>query len=346
MILFILEFHGTIALREIIDILRRKPLINSTSLLFRDAFKLSLDLFKIMIPIIIAVKILQDLDLIRYLAIPLSPVMQFVGLPDELGLVWATAILNNPYGAMIVLLTLLPDISISTAQATVLCTMMLVAHTLPIELKIAQISGPRLMFQAFSRLASAILFGWLLMRFYSILDLLQDPADILLRHDPGNILHPQPLYSWALGELQNLLTIFLIILGLFMLMKVLKKIKIIDFLNRMLQPFLKFMGIGPKASAIAMIGLTMGISFGGGLIIHEARSGQIDKKDVFFSLTLMGLSHSLIEDTLLMVMIGGQLSGILFARLILSILMVTILVKISVYLPDTFCDRFLWGNPR
>jgi hypothetical protein len=34
--------------------------------LFRDALKLSLDLFKIMVPVIIVVKILKELDLIKY----------------------------------------------------------------------------------------------------------------------------------------------------------------------------------------------------------------------------------------------------------------------------------------
>jgi spore maturation protein SpmB len=319
-----------------------RPLIRIS----HDALKVSLNLFKIMVPILIAVKILQELDLIGYIAIPLTPIMKFVGLPGEMGLVWATAILNNLYGAVVVLLSLIKDTPISTAQATVLCTMMLVAHTLPIELKIAQASGPRLLFQALSRLGSAVVFGWFLHVFYTGLGLLQGPASILITQDAADISHRETLYSWVLGVIQNLLYIFLIILGLFFFMQALKKLKIIDVINRSLGPFLKIMGIGPKASAIAMIGLTLGVSFGGGLIIHEARSGQIDKKDVFFSITLMGLSHSLIEDTLLMIMIGGHLSGILCARLLLSTSIVALIVKVSTYLPADFCDRFLWGDPK
>ena len=41
---------------------------------------------------------------------------------------------------------------VTTAQATVLATMMLIAHTLPVELRIAQKSGPRLLFQGISLL--------------------------------------------------------------------------------------------------------------------------------------------------------------------------------------------------
>ncbi|MCP4664970.1 MAG: hypothetical protein GY849_01285 [Deltaproteobacteria bacterium] len=314
--------------------------------LFRDALKLSLDLFKIMVPVIIVVKILKELDLITYLAIPLSPLMKAVGLPAEMGLVWATAMLNNLYGAMVVLLSLVKDVPISTAQVTVLCAMMLVAHALPIELKIAQLSGPRLMFQAFCRLGSALLLGWMLHIFYSRLGLLQQPVDIIFRPDDKILSHKESLASWAAGEAQNLLFIFFIILGLFLLMRILKKLRIIDAMNRMLSPVLKLMGIGPKASAITVIGLTLGISYGGGLIIHEARSGRAHKKDVFYSLTLMGLSHALIEDTLLMVMLGGRLSGVLWARLAFSLLAVTLLVQISARLPAGFCDRFLWGPPK
>jgi hypothetical protein len=319
---------------------------NALMRLFRDALKVSFDLFKIMVPVIIVVKILQELDLIRYLAIPLGPVMNVVGLPGEMGLVWATAMLSNIYSSIIVLLSLVKDVPITTAQATILGTMILVAHNLPIELKIAQKSGSRLIFQAISRLGSAFLLGWFLKIVYSWLNLLQQPANILLTPKPENALNNESLTSWATGEVQKLFFIFLIIIGLFFLLRMLEKLKIVDVINKILRPILKLMGIGPKASAITVIGNTMGIAYGGGLIIHEARSGHIDKKDVFYSLTLMGLSHGLIEDTLLMVMIGGHLSGLLCARVGYSILVVTLLVKVTKRLPTAFCDKFLWGEPK
>ncbi len=322
------------------------PSSHALILLFRDALKLAFDLFKIIVPVVIAVKILQELGLIEYLAIPLSPFMRLVGLPAEMGLVWATAILNNLYGAVVVLLSLVKDTPINTAQATVLCTMMLVAHNLLIELKIAQTSGPRLIFQTLSRLVLALILGWLLHLFYSCSGLLQQPINILLKPDFENLAQKESWISWVTGQAQNLLSIFFIILGLFLLMHVLKKLKIIDAMNRLLRPVLKIMGIGPKASAVTVIGLTLGIAYGGGLIIHEARTGNIPKKDVFYSLTFMGLCHALIEDTLLMFMVGGHLSGLLFARIAFSLAAVTFIVKTSALLPESFGDKFLWGDPR
>lgn len=50
-----------------------------------DAVHVSFDFFKVLIPISIAMKILAELDWIRYLALPLEPVMQLTGLPARSG---------------------------------------------------------------------------------------------------------------------------------------------------------------------------------------------------------------------------------------------------------------------
>ena len=55
------------------------------SVLWRSG-RISLELYKIMVPIIIVVKVLQELGLIVWLARPLAPVMHVVGLPGEMGL--------------------------------------------------------------------------------------------------------------------------------------------------------------------------------------------------------------------------------------------------------------------
>ena len=125
-------------------------------------------------------------------------------------------------------------------------------------------------------------------------------------------------------------------------MRILYAIKVIDLMNKILRPVLKLIGIGPKASAITVIGLTMGLSYGGGLIINEARTGTIGKEDIFYSLTLMGLCHSLIEDTLLMLLIGSNFNGIFWSRLIFAIVAMAGIVQIVRRLPKRFQNTYLW----
>lgn len=312
--------------------------------IFKKAVNVSFGLFKIMIPIVIAVKILQEMNLISYLATPLSPIMKLVGLPSEMGLVWATALINNIYSGLIVFLSLAKDSPLSAAQATILGTMVLVAHALPVELRVVQSSGPRLIFQAIIRFSGALMIGMILNFVYGHFGLLQGPAKILLTPESSAV--DKTLLMWAFGEIKNLFSIFCIITALLTLMRVLAKLRILAAADFLLRPLLKLMGIGPKASALTVVGLTMGLSYGGGLIIHETKSGQIDKKDVFYSLTLMGLCHSLIEDTFLLLMIGGHVSGLFWGRLIFSIVIVALLVQITKILPQKFCDTYLWSLPK
>lgn len=318
-----------------------RALASATADTIGQGARTSLELFKVMIPVIIAVKVLHELDLISLFASPLGPVMELVGLPAEMGLVWATALLNNIYTGMIVFLPLNAAAPLTTAQATVLGTMVLVAHALPVELSIARKSGPRLLFQAASRIGGALLLGWMLHTLYAQTGSLGEPARVLLT--PQQQTDPS-LLGWALGEARNLFSIFLIVTTLMGCMKLLDAIGAIRLMNRLLRPVMRLIGIGPKASAITVVGLGLGLSYGGGLIIGGAKSGEIDRKDVFYSLTLMGLTHSVIEDTLLMLTLGGDLSGILWGRLAYTLVFVALLVKVAARLPVSFGDAYLWGK--
>ena len=86
----------------------------------------------------------------------------------------------------------------------------------------------------------------------------------------------------------------------------------------MLRPLLKLVGIGKEAITITLVGITLGIAFGGGLLIKKAHAGRLSKKDVFTSLILLGFCHSLIEDTLLVILLGAHLSGVLWFRLVFA----------------------------
>lgn len=294
-------------------------------------------LFKIMIPVMIAMKILQELGLIMVVGRLMAPVMELFGLPGPMGLVWATALLTNLYAAAVVLVTLIPESPMTSAQITILATMMLIAHGLPVELSIARRSGARVRTQLIVRVGSAMLCGWLLYLGYAWLNLgtgLVQPSWIPDAPAPG-------WTSWAMREIRNLAGIAVIILLMLMLLDILKRLGITDLMIRLLSPVLKSMGIGREAGAITIVGVTLGLSYGGGLIIHEARSGRIPAKDIFLALTFMGLCHSLIEDTLLMILLGADVSGVLWARMGFSLVFLWILSWTVARLPDPVVNALL-----
>lgn len=304
--------------------------------IIKETGKTSWILFKIMIPISIAVKIIQELNLLPYLGKALAPLMNIVGLPGETGLIWATAMIVNIYGGIITYLSLASNLSLSSAQLTVLLTMVLVAHTFPIELQIARKAGIKLIVMFLIRFVMAMVLGFLIFHVYKALDIFQDTAPIpqLIPTKDTTILH------WALGELQNYGTILVFIFSLLLILELLRITHAIDFINRMLYPVLKVLGIGKEVVPIAVVGLTLGISYGGAIIIKEANEGKASRRDVFYALTLMGLCHSMIEDTLLMIAMGGKISGVLFARILFALFISWTIVQLTKNFSDEKFKRW------
>ena len=303
---------------------------------FVNACKTSFTLFKIIIPVSIIVKILSELGLIEVLGNGLSPVMGLVGLPGDFGIVWATTMLTNIYGGMIAFFHLSLTNIYSVAQVTVLATMMLIAHTLPVEVRIAQKAGVRAWFTILLRVGCAFIIGVLLSLIFTKFNLLQNKNNVIWQ--PG-ITDPT-LIQWIIDQLRNYAMIFLIILGLMSLIYILKKTGTMQKLNNLMEPGLHILGMSKNAAPVTIIGMTLGLSYGGGLIIQEAKEKMLSKKDAFLSLCLMGLSHSLIEDTLLMVAIGANLIGILGARIIFTIIIMFILIKFIKHISKKSFERF------
>ena len=93
--------------------------------LVKETWSVSFTLFKLMVPILVVVKVLEECGAFPYIDLLFQPLMALVGLPDAMGLVWTTTLLTNMYGGMIVFFQLAAQESMSVAQVTVLSTLML-----------------------------------------------------------------------------------------------------------------------------------------------------------------------------------------------------------------------------
>ena len=283
---------------------------------FGDAWRVAFNLYKVMIPIIIGVKILVEFDLVSYVALPLKPLMSLTGLPADLGLVWAFAIIVNIYASLLVMASILPSLpELSVAQTTTFAVMVLFAHGLILESRIAQQCGVSFGVQFCIRLGGALLCGMLMHLLYSSTGTLQQPANFLL---PSVGTDPT-LLAWMRSEVLNLFYIFWIVLGLMILQRLLVYSKTDLLLGLLFSPLFKLFGLSPKAATCIVVGFSMGLLYGSGIIIRESQAGTLSRKDVFCAITLIGLAHALIEDTLLMLLIDGHISGVLGLRVIFAL---------------------------
>lgn len=307
---------------------------------FKDALRASRDLYLVMIPVIVAVKVLQELDLVRTIALPLKPLMALVGLPADVGLAWAAALLNGVYSGLIVLMQLAQDRPepLTVAQVTTLTTLIVFAHALPVEAGIAHRCGARFLGQCAIRIGAALIFGVVYHGITQSLGLYQEAAAIPLPAtdaDPG-------LVAWALHEAQNLVSISCVIFVLMLGMKILRHSGALGLITRAMEPVMRLIGIGPEAATITVVGMTLGLSYGSGVIIDDVRKGVLAPRDVFFALSLMGVCHSLIEDTLLMLLVGAELSGLVGLRMIVALAVIATLVRVVRRIPEGVATRFLW----
>ena len=306
---------------------------------WKDSLEISFELFKVMIPVVILVKILQELGAIAVLGEWLTPLMQFLGLPGYTGLVWATALFTNFYAAVLVYINLMGDVeTLSIAQVTVLTSMMLFAHSLPVELRIVQKTGPRIWSIGLLRVGSAIVYGYILHLVQSAMSWNQQPAQLVWEPSP---IEPG-IINWVLSEIENFFWIFVILVGLVALMKILDESGTTKFLQTLLEPILRVLSISKQATNLTVIGITLGLAYGGGLILKEARSGLLSTKDIYFSLALMSIFHSAIEDTLLMLLLGADWVGILVCRFLFSFFVLWLLVKIVGHWSEARFNFWFW----
>ena len=308
------------------------PLLHALRLACGDAWRVVFNLYKVMIPVIIGVKILVEFDLVGYVALPLKPLMGLVGLPADLGLVWAFAIIVNIYASLLVMASILPSLpELSVAQTTTFAVMVLVAHGLILESRIAQQCGVSFTGQFIIRLGGALLCGLCMHLLYSYTGALQEPARFLLP-SPGAA---PTLVAWMQGEALNLFYIFWVVLGLMLLQRILVYSRIDRLLGLLFSPLLMLLGLGPKAATSIVVGFCMGLLYGSGIIIKESQSGALPRKDVFCAITLIGLAHALIEDTLLMLLIDGHISGVLGLRMLFAIVFSLCLTRLhSLFYPQ------------
>jgi len=292
--------------------------------LVRGIFTITFTLFKVLIPAIIIVKILVEMGIIPYIAWALEPFMSVVGLPKEASIIWAATMLTSNYTGMVLFFQFFENDPLTVAQTTVLASMMLMAHNMPTECAITRKAGVKVLYVVVLRVGSGFLIGWLLHLLYTETGMLQESNQLIWT--PTEV--DDSFSGWVFQQLESLFYIFVMIAGLVVGLKVLKLIGVETLLKTLLSPFLRVAGIHKDATSFTLVGMTLGLAFGGGLLINEAQKGLIKKKDIFLSVSLLCLCHSLIEDTILMFLIGADLTSILLFRIVFSF---TLMIFISLW---------------
>ncbi len=310
----------TPASQRILDALRRFS---------HDVLQAYWRLVKLMVPTLLVVKLLDMAGGTQWIGALLAPLMALVGLPEPTAIVLASIVLTNMYTGLALFFVMLPQMELTVAQVTVLGTLMLMAHSLPVEGAIAKAAGISWRATLSLRIGGAMLLGALLNLVYSSGGWLQQPFVPVWQPEAP----PADLAGWLLDQATMLATIFVVLAGLMALLKAMRLLGIERLVHLAMMPLLRLTGISREAANVTVIGVTLGITFGAGLLLRDIQSGSLSRRDVWLSIGFLGLAHSLLEDTLLIMLIGADLSGILWARLVFAIVVIGLLARLPAMRP-------------
>lgn len=274
------------------------------------ALKSARFLLSIMIPVSLAVTLLKYSGVLDYIAAWLNPAFSLIGLPGNAALVFITSMALNIYSAIAVISTL----PFSERELTILALMCLISHNFFVETAIQKKTGSSAVKITLVRVVYSFIGA------YSLNLLMPEGTGKIITASSGlaEISLKGILTSWLYNSIFLIIQILILVTLLLVLQKILDEFGFIDKLAVMLRPLLRIMGLPDSVAFLWIVANTLGLAYGSAIMIEQSESGRLTREDADILNHHIGISHSLLEDTLLFVSIGVPALWIIFPRIILA----------------------------
>jgi len=271
-------------------------------------------LLKIILPVSLAVSILQYIGVIDIAAVYLTPLFSLIGLPGESAIVFITSIFLSLYAPIAIIATL----NLEMREITILALMCLITHNMIVETAIQKKTGSSYLRMFLLRLTSSFVaaaaLNWLLPSDLGG-SLVQETVEVQTSF--GNMLLN---WLWSAGGLS--LKIVLIISGLMILQNILRDFKLLHYLSRTFAPLMRFFGLPEKSSFLWFVAQTLGLAYGAAVMIEEVENKEVSREEANLLNHHIAVNHSMLEDTLLFVAIGVPALWIMTPRVVLALVIV------------------------
>jgi spore maturation protein SpmB len=275
-------------------------------------------MMKIIIPISLFTAILDWSGFLHLLDFLLKPLMGFLSLPPTAALPLIIGMLSGVYGGIAAMVVL----PFSTAQMTLMAVFILIAHSLIQEGIIQGNSGIHPLKVTLIRIGAAAVTLLLMAPWVGSSTTMPVPAGGLSTVHPAFM---EMIRHWAWTTFRLTVKIFFIIMALLTFLELLKTFGWIHPLVRALSPFLRIMGLDQKVGFLWMTAVIFGLSYGGAIIVEEAKSGHLSKDELEILHLSIGMNHSMVEDPPLFLPMGIHPFWIYVPRLVMAIITVRLL---------------------
>lgn len=136
------------------------------------------------------------------------------------------------------------------------------------------------------------------------------------------------LWPGLFGAGRQVLQIALIVIPLMVVMQFLEELKILEKISRPLGRVLRFIGISGAGAMPLLVGMTLGLAYGAGMIIKYGQEGKLAKSEMVLIITFLSINHSLFEDVLLFVAVGANGTVIQVLRMVVAIVITASMARI------------------
>lgn len=277
-------------------------------------------IIKIMLPLSLVVGILQYFQILTPFSEFVSPAFEFIGLSGSTSIAFVSSILVGCYAPI----AIISSLNLDMREIIILGSMCVISHNMIFECAVQKKAGESAILIFIVRLllsfASAIFLNWIL----------PPKESFSAAHFSEIAIAPKTFWeflsNWGIKNGLLVLKIFSIIFGLMFLQNILKAYKIIDFLSKNLAPVMKLMGMAPSTSFLWVVGQTLGLTYGSGILIEELKKGEITKSEAKRLNYHLAINHSQLEDPMLFVAVGASFFWVSLPRYMFSILVVWFIV--------------------
>ena len=128
--------------------------------------------------------------------------------------------------------------------------------------------------------------------------------------------------QWLSSSLVLIITIILIVTALMVLQRVLEEFGWMHRIAHILSPLMRLFGLPTGCSLLWLTGNVVGMAYGAAIMIDEVEQGRLTRHEANLVNHHLGVSHSLLEDTMLFVAMGISFWWIFLTRLALAMIAV------------------------
>lgn len=291
----------------------QQRVIDSVKEIMPKTVKTCFWLIKITVSISFGILFLKYFEILPWFSNLISPLFNLVGLPGEASLAYVSGYFVNVYSAIAVMATLDLDVR----SITILSAMVLAAHNMITETAVQKKTGSSATRIVIIRTLSSVVLGvalnWLIPGSHAISSSTVTTQELSLT---------TMLQEWFVSTLWLIVKMTVLIFSLSIMQRLLSEFGVIKWISKFLRPFMAIFGLPAKTSFLWIVANILGLAYGAAVMMEETDSGKISREDADLLNHHIAISHSNLEDLLLLSSIGGIFLWLLLPRLLMSMILV------------------------